>query len=136
MPAKDATVAVLTALRTAMLADATITGVTTQIVDTPEANRAPPFIVIGQSVSDTFDTSETDGQDIAIDVAIYTKGPTTTGSRTVARRIREIFHRQPLTVTGHNCILVEVLTTIGPYQTDEEQLLQSIVTIRVLIGHG
>lgn len=136
MPAKDATVAVLTALRTAMLADATITGVTSQIVDTPEANRPVPFLVIGQTVSDTFDTSETDGQDIQIDVAFYSKGPTTTGQRTLSRRLRELFHRQPLTVTGHNVILVEVLTTIGPYQTDEEQLLQSVITIRVLIGHG
>jgi hypothetical protein len=134
--AADATTAALTAIRAVIIADAAITAIVpaAQVVDRPDANLPLPMIVLGSTSAQTDDTSDTFGQDISIDVGIYTKGPDTAPARAIAGRLRTLFHRQSLPLA--NVILVEHLATIGPGQSDVQDELQTISTLRVLVGHG
>lgn len=137
MPAADPTVAVLTALRAVMTGDATITGIvpTAHIVDAPDPNLAVPMIGIGLTQWDTDDTSTSDAVELSVDVQVFVPAPNTAPLRTILARLRELLHRQPLTVSGSNVIIVEVVRQVGPYATDEEDVIAGVTTVRIYIGH-
>lgn len=91
-----------------------------------------PFIVTAGAVSQVpFDTKTKDGREILRDIRCYTDA---TGSvaavETIAERVRTLFHRQTLTVTGFQFLIADVS---GPIQADDPDAYGRILTVRLVL---
>lgn len=140
MAAADATVPLMTAVRTAILADAQIASVTTKVYDWPPSNVRGPFITLNALSWRTWDTADSDGQEITIDVHAWDMpshdGPATATVRSLMTHLRRLLHRGALTVSGHNLVLVEATAGTGPMLDPDGVTMHGVVTIRALVGHG
>jgi len=140
MTAADRTVEVMTAVRTAMLADASIAAlVATRIYDTAPEKVASPYMTIGDAGYVDSSTSSSEAQDIEIDVHVWAipadsaNAKNTADVRALMGHVRRVFHDQTLTVSGRNVIVCRVPRAI-PVVADADAI-HGVVSIRVLIGH-
>jgi hypothetical protein len=98
--------------------------------DPAPGDAALPYIVSAGEISNTpFDTKNCLGETVARDVRCYTDA---SGSaivvEAIARRVRELLHRQSLTISGYNWIMSDCF---GPIVADEEHVYGRIVTVTV-----
>jgi len=90
-----------------------------------------PYIVVSGPVSDVpFDTKTTIGREMLVDIRCYTKNQ---GSKVLvenmAERVRELFHRQYIPVSGYQNIITECR---GPIFIPEDVALGMVVTVRFI----
>lgn len=100
--------------------------------DPAPGDAALPYIVTAGAVATAaFDTKTTRGRTVTRDVRCYTSA---SGSAAVveamAERVRELLHRQELTVAGYAWVWSECS---GPVAADEQDAYGRIVTIRITI---
>lgn len=91
-----------------------------------------PYVVTAGEVSQPpFDTKTTRGREITRDVRCYDDA---SGSvirvEAIAERVRALFHRQWIAITGFNWILAECS---GPIAADERDAYGRIVTVRMVM---
>lgn len=138
--AQDRTLAVMTALRTALLADSEVAGiVAARVYDTAPEGAATPYMTIGQVGYVDFSTSDSDGQDIDVDIHCWdvpadrANAKDTADVRTLMAAVRRIFHDTALSVSGVNVIVCRVLRAL-PVIADANEI-HGVVSLRVLAGH-
>ena len=99
-------------------------------VPVPEDAR-PPYIVINLVNDQPHDSKATRGREQVWDIGCYAAE---TGSlsalETIAERVRTLFHRHILTVTGYTTIIAEASITPG---VNDNQIYGLIVTIRLVM---
>jgi hypothetical protein len=92
-----------------------------------------PYIITAGAVAQTAaDTKTTLGREVVRDVRCYTAA---SGSAQVveamAERVRELLHRQALTIAGFVWVLAECS---GPMAADEQDAYGRVVTVRMVVG--
>lgn len=98
-------------------------------IDPVPANAVLPYVVVSGPTSDVpFDTKTTEGREMLVDVRCYTDD---NGSKAlveeIAERVRELFHRQKIEVTGYDNLIT---ICNGPIFMSEDGAYGMIVTIR------
>ena len=98
--------------------------------DPAPEDAALPYIVTAGQVGDTaFDTKTTRGRDVRRDVRCYAAA---TGSavtvEAIAERVRVLFHRHKLAVSGMETWIAEAS---GPIEADGDEAYGRIVTVRL-----
>ena len=98
-------------------------------IDPVPANAVLPYVVVSGPTSDVpFDTKTTEGREMLVDVRCYTDD---NGSKAlvedIAERVRELFHRQKINVTGYDNLIT---VCNGPIFMTEDGAYGMIVTIR------
>lgn len=101
-------------------------------IDPAPGDAALPYIVsAGQPVDTAFDTKTTRGRTLTRDIRCYAAAD---GSallvESIAERVRELFHRQALTITGFVWIWAECT---GPIVADEQDAYGRVVSVRMTI---
>ena len=91
-----------------------------------------PFIVSAGHVTDVaFDTKLTQGREVWRDMRCYADadGSAITGEA-IAERVRELLHREEISVTGFGMMVAECS---GPIVADEPDVYGRIVTVRYIL---
>jgi len=101
-------------------------------IDPAPGDATLPYIVsAGQPVDTPFDTKTTRGRQLTRDIRCYASAD---GSaeliESIAERVRELFHRQVLTITGFVWIWAECS---GPIVADEQDAYGRVVSVRMTI---
>jgi hypothetical protein len=89
-----------------------------------------PYIVTAGDVANIpFDTKNCLGETVTRDVRCYANaGGSAVEVEAIARRVRALLHRQPLTISGYNWIMSDCT---GPVQVDERFVYGRIITVSV-----
>ena len=89
-----------------------------------------PYIVSAGSVAgESFDTKQTRGGTITRDIRCYApSGGSAITVEAIAERVRELLHRQPVSIYGYNWIMSECS---GPVAADEPDAYGRIVTLKI-----
>jgi len=100
-------------------------------VEPVPGNARLPYVVVSGPVSDVpFDTKTTLGREQTVDIRCYTENK---GSKAqveeIAERVRELFHRQSITITGYKNIIT---SCTGPVFIPEDEALGMVVTVRFI----
>lgn len=97
----------------------------------PPGDAQRPYIVTAGHVTDLpFDTKTVQGREIQRDVRCYTDaGGSAVTVEAMAERVRQLLHRQPLSIDGFGWILSDCS---GPIAADENDAYGRIVTVRVI----
>jgi hypothetical protein len=93
-----------------------------------------PFIVSRGSLSDEpFESKDMRGRQIMRDIYCYARGESSTVAiETISERVRTLFHRQPLTVTGYTNIIA---IAHGPtVMQDEDHIIGHAVTLELYLS--
>lgn len=137
--AVDRTLEVMAAIRTRLLADATVSGlVGVRVYDTAPEGGASPYITISVGYADN-STSSSEAQDMEIDVHCWDIPADRANAKNTARvyslmgQVRVLFHDYALPVTGRNVIVCRVMRGM-PVAADADEI-HGVVSLRVLIGH-
>lgn len=140
--ALDATYATKAAIRTALIANATISAALTgqKIVDLAPSSHPTPYISLVVQSSD-FSTATEDGQEFEIDVNVWhqpsSQTPETATARSIMSEVRQTLHAASLSMDSpYNCVQIRVTNMIGPYRDPDGMTLHGIVTVRVLVDHS
>lgn len=140
--ALDATYAAKSAIRTALLANSTLSAalVGLKIVDLAPSGHATPYLSLATQSVD-FSTSTEDGQEITIDVNVWhqptSQTPETGVAREIMGEVRKTLHAASLSMDApFNCVLIRVTNMLGPYRDPDGMTLHGIVTVRALIDHS
>lgn len=139
MAAQDRTTALLTAARSALLADATVlASVVDRVFTTAPEGVASPYITIRADYRDS-STSNSEAQDFELEVhcwdipADMANTKNTSRVRTLMERVRTVFHDSGFSVAGKNVIVSRVTAAVAPVANADE--IHGVVIVRVLIGH-
>lgn len=138
--AVDRTLDVMTAVRTKLLADAAVTAlVVARIYDTAPEDVTGPYMTIGSVGYRDFSTSNSEGQDINLDIHCWDipadrkNNKDTAKVRSLMASVRRLFHDVALSVPGYNVIVCRVSGGM-PVIADADEI-HGVVSLRVLIGH-
>lgn len=97
----------------------------------PKGVEAPYIITTGEISDEGFDTKTSVGREIRRDIRCYAPDDGDPSRiETIAERVRTLFHRVDISVTGFTTIDVNVF---GPIVADEEDLYGRILTVRCLL---
>lgn len=136
MAATDYTKPLLIALRSAMLADPQIAAITPRVYRWPPAGEPMPMLTLNRVGWGTWDTADSDGQEIKVDVHAWdadgSDAPDTVRVDDLMGHVRRLFHRAPLELDG--LVLIEVVGGTGPLLDPDGVTLHGIVTLRALVG--
>lgn len=139
--ALDATYALKAAVRAALLADSYLnsTLVGTKIVDDAPAGQATPYISIDTRSND-WSTSTEDGQEILLDLNVWTQAasqtPETGLGRDIMAAVRRALHTASLSLAApFHSMLIRVENMIGPYRDPDGTTMHGVVSIRALSDH-
>lgn len=137
----DAVEATLAAVRTALLADATLSGMLAgnKVVTLAPSSCPTPYISIADRSND-WSTASEDGQEIVLDLNVWhqpsSQTPEAGTTRAIMRRIRELLHTGTITPAApFHCVQIRVTNEIGPYRDPDGSTLHGVVTARVLVDH-
>lgn len=140
--ALDASVAIRSAIRTALLANTTLASVLVghKVVDLAPSGHATPYISLATS-SDDFSTGTEDGQEFTIDVNVWHQPPSQTPESATARdimaEVRKTLHTAAINMSSpYNLVLLRVTNMIGPYRDPDGMTLHGIVTVRAIVDHS
>lgn len=140
MTAVDRTLEVMAAIRTALLADATVAAlIGTRVYDTAPEAVTGPYMTIGSVGYRDYSTSSSEGQDMLMDVHCWdipadrANAKNTANVRALMASVRRLFHDAALSVPARNVIVCRV-TGGMPVMADADEI-HGVVTVRVLIGH-
>jgi hypothetical protein len=116
---------------TAMLADYGGEPAVFTIDPAPGDAQLPYIITAGAVAVSAFDTKLTRGRTITRDVRCYAAASGSAATiEAIAERVRELLHRQVLTIAGFAWLWAECS---GPIQADEQDAYGRIVTVRMTI---
>lgn len=155
----DATLDWLTALRAALVADATLAALVgtdpvsgaTKIFSRPPAHVGLPYVSFGDTSQRAFSTSDSYGQEIIVDVHCWAmrqndgnQSPATGTARRMMARVEAIVHMQPdrsgdrpsLTIPGRNLLIAQILERSQLALDPDGETNHAFLTISALIGHG
>ncbi len=99
---------------------------------TLEAN-GPYILSTGEVTQDPgpTDTKNSVGREIIRDIRCFVDiAKSVTVVEAIAERVRDLFHRQAISITGFT---VNVADVTGPIEADEEDALGRIVTVRLVL---
>ena len=138
----DATYAALAAVRTALLADATISSTLAgplQIVTGAPSSYPTPFISMAPQASD-WSTATEDGQEVVIDLNVWTQAASQTAEtatgRAIMARCRSVLHTASLSLAApFHCVQCRVDNEVGPYMDPDGATLHGVVTVHLLVDH-
>ena len=132
--------AVTKAIYDRLAGDATLGGLLATYNDQPAiftVDPAPgdaelPYIVTaGEFAAAAFDTKTTEGRQVWRDVRCYAKADGSAVTvEAIAERVRELLHRDPLTVEGFGVFVAECS---GPVVADEQEAYGRVVTVRMIM---
>lgn len=94
-----------------------------------------PYIIVSPAISTEpgpYDTKNSTGLEVIIDVRCYADRNKTTNSAidAISLRVRTLFHRVSITVVGYT---VEIASVSGPVGADEDKVIGRIVSIRLVL---
>lgn len=141
MAGQDGTIALMTAVRTLLLADTTLQGLgITQVYDRPSPNLNSPYVTIGATRYSDWSWFDGDGQEHRLDVNVWDSSPgqltDTLRLRQVMARVRAVLHyATPALAAPFNLVLMQVIEATGAIQDPDGTTLHGIVTVRALIDH-
>ena len=138
----DAVYATLAAIRSALLADATLNGWlagTLKIVTGAPSSYPTPYISMASRAND-WSTATEDGEEVIVDLNVWTQPlsqtPETATGRDVMRKCRDLLHTASLAIASpFHCVQCRVDSEIGPFQDPDGAPLHGVVTVRVLVDH-
>ena len=96
--------------------------------------NGPYILTTGEASQDpgSLDTKNSVGREIVRDIRCFADiAQSTKVVEDVAERVRDLFHRQAITVAGFT---VEIAEVTGPIEADEEDALGRIVTVRLVLS--
>ena len=140
--ALDATTAVLTAIRTAILADGTLSSTlagSLQVMTAAPSSYPAPFISMDVRSND-WSTATEDGQEIFVDLNVWTQPasltPEMASNRTIMDRLRQILHTATLSLSApFHAVQCRVENQIGPYEDPDGATMHGVVSLRLLVDH-
>lgn len=139
MAAQDRTTALLTAARSALLADAAVlASVVDRVFTSAPEGVASPYITLRADYRDS-STSSSEAQDFEIEVHCWdipadrSNAKDTSRVRTLMERVRPVFHDAGFSVPGKNVIVSRVIASVAPVANADD--IHGVVIVRVLIGH-
>lgn len=144
MPASplDATYALKAAVRTALLANSTLstTLVGLRVVDLAPSSHPTPYISI-ETRSNDWSTATEDGQEILLDINVWhqpvSQTPETATARNLMSEVRVALHTASLTLDApFNCVQIRVQNMLGPYRDPDGMTLHGVVSISALVDHN
>lgn len=138
----DAAYAALAGVRTALLADAALAGMLgdgLKIVTAAPSSYPCPFISMDLRAND-WSTATEDGQEIALDLNVWTQPasqtPETGSGRAIMARCRALLHTATLTLDApFHAVLCRVENEIGPYRDPDGATLHGVVSLRIVVDH-
>lgn len=143
--ADDATIDVLTAIRSRLIGDASVTAILgtysgqEKVYDAVPEGVTGAFIRIGDTGYSDSSSSDSAAQDMNVDIHCFDTPANnenienTTNVRNLMGHVRRLFHDHALSVPGRNRILCRVERGF-PVVTDADEI-HGVVSLRVLIGH-
>jgi hypothetical protein len=138
--ADDATLDVMIAITTRLMADAQVTAlVGSKIYDTAPEGVSGPYVTIGQSSYFDSSTDSSAAQDIRFDIHCFdipadrSNAKDTSKVRALLGHVRRLFHDYALAVPGRNRIVSQVIAA-SPVFADADEI-HGVATLRILIGH-
>lgn len=96
--------------------------------------NGPYILTTGEASQDpgSLDTKNSSGREIVRDIRCFADIALSAGVvEDVAERVRDLFHRQAITIAGFT---VEIAVVTGPIEADEEDALGRIVTVRLVMS--
>jgi len=139
--ASDATYALKAVVRTALLADSYLnsTLIGLKVVDDAPAGHATPYISIDTRSND-WSTATEDGQEIFLDLNVWTQAasqtPETGSGRDIMAAVRSVLHTAVLSpASPFHAVLIRVENMLGPYHDPDGTTMHGIVSIRALTDH-
>jgi hypothetical protein len=145
MPANtalDGSYAIRAAIRTALLANATINSalVGKKVVDLAPSGHSTPYISLETS-SEDFSTATEDGQEFSIDVNVWhqpgSQTPESATARDLMAEVRKTLHTAALSLASpYNLVLLRVTNQIGPYRDPDGMTLHGVLTVRAIVDHS
>ena len=137
----EATYALKAAVRTALLANSTLstTLVGLKVVELAPSSHPTPYISIDARSND-WSTSTEDGQEILLDINVWHQSPSQTPETATARNlmseVRTTLHTASLSLEApFNCVQIRVDNIIGPYRDPDGSTLHGVVSVRALVDH-
>lgn len=139
----DASTAALSAVRLALLADSwlntTLAG-TLKIVTGAPSSYPTPFISMDVRSND-WSTATEDGQEVLIDLNVWTQPasqtPETATGRAIMAKCRTLLHTAALSLTApFHLAQCRVDNELGPYEDPDGATLHGVVSLRLLIDHA
>lgn len=138
----DATFALKAAVRTALLADSTLSATLAglKIVDEAPSSHATPYISIAARSND-WSTASEDGQEIMLDLNLWhqpaSQTPETAAGRDIMVRLRAALHTANLALAAPFTLTqIRVEAMIGPYRDPDGKTLHGVVSLRALVDHA
>lgn len=140
MPVIDGTMALMTAVRTALLADSALAALgITEVYDRPPEIQQSPFVTIGATRYADWSFADADAQEIFMDISAWNSSNpqvNTLATRQIMERVRVILHFATLTLGAPaRCVLCQVINSVGPMLDPDGSTLHGVVSIRALVDH-
>lgn len=137
----ESSFAVLKSVRSALLADATLSGllVGDKVVAFGSAGHPTPYISMALH-SDDWSTATEDGQQHQIDLSVWhqpaSQSPDSGLSRTIMGHVRRILHTAALTIDApFHVVLCRIENQIGPYIDPDGATLHGVLSARIIVDH-
>ena len=98
----------------------------------PKDVELPYVITAGEIANEPNDSKDTTGRRITRDIRVYTdRTGSTAAIESLAERIRTLFHRSSISITGFKTIYVNVS---GPRIADEDKVYGRILSVELLLS--
>jgi hypothetical protein len=132
----------MTAVRTALLADATLPGLLAglKIVDKAPSSHPTPYISMNVRSAD-WSTASEDGQEFHIDLDVWhepsSQTPETGTARQIMAIVRSTLHTATLSLASpYHAVLIRVENEVGPFRDPDGATLHGVVSLRALVDHA
>lgn len=155
MIVSDALTDVMTAIRTALAADAALVAIVghdasgaVKVYARPPQHEAMPYVIVGDASTLDDSTSDTFGQTFIFDIGCWDQptvgmSPSHANIRAMMARVSALFHMQPdqsgdraqWSIAGRNLIVSRVTGAQAIQLQPDGITNQGIVTLNVLVGH-
>lgn len=138
----DSTIALMTAVRSALLADAPLSALITGIYDRAPDKAKGNYLTIGDASSVDWSTATEDGQEHTLDIHVWSQKPSQTAETAEARailgHIRRVLHNATgLTIAmPFSICTLQITHQIGPYLDPDEKTLHGVATLHAEIDHA
>lgn len=140
MPGHDATIAAMTAIRAALLADAPLAALLAtpaSVFDIAPENAATPFVTLGVNSHLDWSTASEDGQVLSINVHCWDESrsqyPETTRCRLLMRHCRRVLHYGSFSFTApYRSVLAVVANRVGPIFDPDGISIHGVLTVQLI----
>ena len=140
--ALDASPAVLKAIRSALIADATLSPLLAgdKVMVRAPSSCPTPYLELNLREQD-YSTATEDGQDFTVLVNVWHEPPSTTPetalTMTIMGHVRRILHTAALTLDApFHSVLTRVQSRVGPFQDPDTSVIHGTVLVRAVVDHA